>query len=84
MAKQIASGETGTTAKEKVGGFNTLLIFLEFVTPGDVDIEATPDGGTTWLKYGNIDESGISTLSKSPEELRLVANNGAEFNAWVE
>jgi hypothetical protein len=84
MAEQIASSETGTTDKKDIGSFNAVLLYVEFVSSGDVDVQATPDDGSTWITYHNITESDLVTLSKSPEQIRLKANNGAEFNAWIE
>lgn len=84
MATVIASGETGTSDSVDTGKRTASLLFVEFVAAGDVDVEATPDGGSTWLQLTNVTSSGVKTLSPSPETIRVMANNGAEVNVWVE
>lgn len=87
MAKQVASNETGTTDKIHYGTVSeTFHLYVDFVSPGDVEMEASPDGGNTWFSVSgvSISDSSLTALDSSPSVFRLVAKNGAEFNAWVE
>ena len=87
MADQVASNETGATDKIEYGYVSdTFHIYIEFLTIGTVEIQASPDGGDTWLPWegSDISSSQVIALDSSPSTFRLVAQNGAEFNAWVE
>jgi hypothetical protein len=87
MAQQIASGFSGTDEMRSnpFGALQQATIMIEFVSAGDLDIKATPDGGTTVLGDAETFSSDTwDVLSPAPAELILDARNGAEVNVWLE
>jgi len=87
MAKQIASGFTGTDEMRSnpFGALQQATIMIEFVSAGDLDIKATPDYGMTVVDDPETFSSDTwDVLSPAPAEIILNARNGAEVNVWLE
>jgi len=82
MARQVASGLSGTGNPETFSGRDSAVLYVEFTASGDLDLEVTPNGGSTWLTSDNFSSSGVYNIRLPDDDIRVNVNAGTA-NVWI-